>query len=198
MVPDVYAWDAWHPRVVAERLTGIQVPWYVAAGWALDLYHGRQTRDHEDLEIAVPAERFTEIAVRFPDCEFHVVGDGGVSPVSVEALRTHHQTWALEKATRVWRFDVFREPHDGDTWICRRDTHIRRPYTEIIEHDQEGIPYLAPEMVLLFKAKAQRAKDQADLDGTVPLLDEHRRIWLRHALAVVHPGHAWLDLLDTP
>jgi hypothetical protein len=38
---------------------------YVAAGWALDLFLGRQTRPHEDLEIGVPADRFDEVAARF-------------------------------------------------------------------------------------------------------------------------------------
>ena len=55
--PDVELWDAWTPNVAAERLRGVTAPWYVAAGWALDLFRGGQTREHEDLEIAVPAGR---------------------------------------------------------------------------------------------------------------------------------------------
>lgn len=30
----------------------------MAAGWALDLFRGRRTRDHGDIEIAVPAAGF--------------------------------------------------------------------------------------------------------------------------------------------
>jgi hypothetical protein len=30
-------------------------PWYVAAGWALELFTGDAAREHDDLEIAVPA-----------------------------------------------------------------------------------------------------------------------------------------------
>ena len=36
---------------------GVTAPWCVAAGWALDLFRGEQTREHEDLEIAVPTTR---------------------------------------------------------------------------------------------------------------------------------------------
>ena len=36
-------------------------PWYVAGGWAVDLHLGRPTREHEDLEIGVPRERFAEV-----------------------------------------------------------------------------------------------------------------------------------------
>lgn len=192
VIPDLDAWAAWPPAVLARRLAGAGVPWYVAGGWALDLFHGEQTREHHDVEIAVPADRFAEVALRFPDCEFFVVGDGRAVPPSAEAMREHHQTWARERTTGAWRFDVFREPHDGDTWICRRDVRIRRPYAEIVERDRDGIPYLAPEVVLLFKAKGARDKDSADLHAVLPLLDPGRRAWLRDALDLVHPGHAWL------
>ncbi|BBH69873.1 hypothetical protein ACTI_65580 [Actinoplanes sp. OR16] len=46
----------WTPREVADRLTGTTTPWCVAAGWALDLFRGRQTRPHGDIEIAIPAD----------------------------------------------------------------------------------------------------------------------------------------------
>jgi len=81
---------------------------------------------------------------------------------------------------------------DGDTWICRRDETIRLPYSEIIRYTREGIPYLAPELVLLFKAKHARPKDQADFDGTVPCMAPAQRETLSGLLARVHPGHPWL------
>jgi hypothetical protein len=191
VAPDLAVWDAWPPSVLALRLAGVEVPWCIAGGWALDLFLGRQTRKHGDLEIAAPADRFVDIARRFPDCEFHVAGDGQVVPLTDGAMRAHHQTWARERATGAWRFDVFREPHEGDIWICRRDRRIRRPYARIVEHDAHGIPYLAPEVVLLFKAKAAREKDHLDLQAVLPLLGPERRAWLRDALDCVHPGHEW-------
>jgi len=197
VLPDLDAWDPWPPHVVARRLAGVGVHWYVAGGWALDLFRGGQTREHEDLEIAVPADRFADVARRFPDCEFHVAGDGQLAPLSDEAMRKYHQTWARERAAGVWRLDVFREPHEGDTWIYRRDARIRRPYAQIVEHDLQGVPYLAPEVALLFKAKTARDKDLADLQGVLPLLGPDRLTWLRDALDLVHPGHAWRALVST-
>ena len=47
-------WDAGGPEDITQLLSGVRTPWYVASGWALDLYRGAQTREHEDLEIAVP------------------------------------------------------------------------------------------------------------------------------------------------
>jgi Aminoglycoside-2''-adenylyltransferase len=191
MIPDVSAWDAWFPTVVAKRMTEVGAPWCIVGGWALDLFRGGPTRPHDDVEVAVPAERFAEIEACFPDCDFYVPHDGELLSATAETLISDFQTWALERATGRWRFDVFREPHDGDTWICRRDSRLRRPYAEIIQRTADGIPYLTPEIVLLFKAKDVRGKDQADFDGTLPLLDAAQRQWLGDALVTVHPGHMW-------
>ena len=185
--------DAWRPEQVAERLGGVRVPWCVAAGWALDLFRGSQSRPHGDLEIAVPAAGFPEIRDRFRDYAFDAVGSGQVWPdADAEVLAATHQTWAREPKSSQFLFDVFREPHDRGVWICRRDESLRLPYDAIIERTSDGIPYLAPELVLLFKAKAVRPKDQADFDSVLPLLSRKRRDALSEWLRRIHPGHAWL------
>lgn len=186
----------WRPEEAARRLDGVAAPWCVAAGWALDLFHGAQRRPHEDLEIAVPAAGFAEIRERFPDHVFDAVGAGRAWPDPGEAaLAAVHQTWLRDPATGDYLMDVFREPHDGDTWICRRDTGIRLPYDELVARTADGIPYLVPEVVLLFKAKAARAKDDGDLAAALPRLSAARRGRLGEWLERVHPGHRWLDVL---
>ncbi|MER7844304.1 hypothetical protein ABTZ03_10215 [Kitasatospora sp. NPDC096077] len=188
--------DAWRPEQVARRLEGVGTTWCVAAGWALDLFLGRQSRPHGDLEIAVPAAGFPEVRERFPEYVFDAVGSGRVWPgAGAEALAATHQTWLRDPSSGRFLFDVFREPHAGGTWICRRDETLRLPYEAIIERTADGIPYLAPELVLLFKAKATRPKDRADFDAALPLLDRTRRSTLGGWLAQVHPGHPWLSAL---
>jgi hypothetical protein len=41
--PDLGKWDAWRPDEVAKVLAGVEAPWYVAAGWAIDLFLGAIT-----------------------------------------------------------------------------------------------------------------------------------------------------------
>ncbi|MYX03718.1 MULTISPECIES: hypothetical protein [unclassified Streptomyces] len=184
--------SAWTPDEVARRLAGVRAPWCVAAGWALDLFRGRQTRTHGDIEIAVPAGRFPEVRRRFPGYAFDAAGSGRIwEDAAPDVLAAVHQTWVRDPATGDYLLDVFREPHDGDTWICRRDGSIRRPYDEIVHHTRDGIPYLAPELVLLFKAKHARPKDQADFDATLPYLSPEQRTSLARLLDRVHPGHPW-------
>jgi hypothetical protein len=69
-----------HPdsTYAARRPAGVDVPWCVAAGWALDLFRGRQTRAHGDVEIAIPAAAFPDVRNRFPGCVFDGAGSGRI------------------------------------------------------------------------------------------------------------------------
>ena len=193
--PDLERWDAWTPAEVAERLEGVDATWYVLAGWALDLFQGRQTREHDDLEIGVATHEFDGIREALEEFDLFVVGGGEARPLTASALAAHHQTWVRERETGVWRLDVIREPWAGDVWVCRRDPRIRLARSELISLTSNGIPYAQPEVVLLFKAKTVRPKDESDFATMLPLLDTARRKWLAGALGFVHPGHPWLKEL---
>jgi hypothetical protein len=54
---------------------------------------------------------------------------------------------------------------------------------------------MAPEVVLLFKAKHDRSKDRADLLECLPLKSDVQTAWLAGAIEVVHPSHPWLEFL---
>ena len=201
--PDLALWDAWRPEYVAALLEGVEAPWYVAAGWAIDLFLGEERREHEDLEIAVPRVRFPEIAERLSAFELFIPDSDLTDPGLVwpfaqapPELDGHHQTWVREPESGRWLLDVFREPSDGDVWIYRRDQRIRLPYRDVIERTDGGIPFARPELVLLFKAKqVVRPKDEADFQAVLPRLGSDRRRWLADALRLVHPGHPWLERL---
>jgi Aminoglycoside-2''-adenylyltransferase len=189
-------WQAWRPEAVVRLLEDVRAPWYVAAGWGLDLFLGGGHREHDDLEIAAPNSRFDEIADALGDLEIFLITDKREATPLAEARDRFfgtHQTWVREPATGFWRFDVFREPSDGDTWICRREPALRMPYARLIEWTDDGIPYGRPEVILLMKAKhAHLEKNERDLAAALPRLDGSRRAWLRDAVERVHPGHPWL------
>ena len=188
---DLDDWDPWTPAEIAHRLRDVNAQWYVLAGWALDLFLGRRTRDHEDSEIGVPRHQFPEVHAALADLELVVVGDGRAWPLCDDSLVAYRQTWVREPGG-PWRLDVIRERWDGDRWIFRRDPRIGIRGTQAIGRTPAGIPYLRPEIVLLFKAKSVRPKDQLDFETVLPELAPEARSWLRDALELVHPSHPWL------
>lgn len=184
-------WSGWTPWEVTRRLSGVTAPWYVAAGWAIDLYLDGAPRAHGDLEIGVPRNRFDDITDALPGYEWDCVGDGCLGPYPDHADATH-QTWLRDRATGRYHLDVFREPHADGRWVCRRDPSLTMSYDELILRTADGVPYVIPEVALLFKAKNPRAKDIHDLARVLPAMPDHRLARLWGWLDVIHPGHPWL------
>jgi len=195
--PDVSKWAAWTPSDVAEILSDVGVPWYVAGGWSIDLFLGGERRPHADLEIAVPQHLFGDIATALAEYELHVVSGGAITAARDAAvLETTHQTWVYEPAADAWRVDVLREPSSGDAWVYRRDERICLPYDRLIRRTDDGIPYGSPEVTLLFKAPhAGEDKHSADFAAARPFLSDGSRAWLLDTLELAHPGHVWIPEL---
>jgi hypothetical protein len=87
-------WEPWSPAEVARRLADVDAAWCVAAGWALDLWRGRQTREHEDIEIAVPAAGFPEIRRALAGYEADFTG-------ALPMLGAGQRAWLREALARV-------------------------------------------------------------------------------------------------
>jgi GNAT superfamily N-acetyltransferase len=115
-------WEAWTPSELAQRMAWVATPWYVAAGWALELFTGDAAREHADLEIAIPAGRFGEIIAAFPGFDWDVVGDGQIWQYPDQAAN-HHQTWLREPATGATASTYFANPTSA---VCGCAGAIRR------------------------------------------------------------------------
>jgi len=86
-----------------------------------------------------------------------------------------------------------------NVWRYRREPFVPRSKEKMSLRSASGIPYLAPELVLLFKSKNksnhERTKDQADFETALPHLDPERRAWLRWALVATFPERVWIGQL---
>jgi hypothetical protein len=80
----------------------------------------------------------------------------------------------------------------GAEWVCHRHADIRLPLREVIAQTPSGLPYLRPEIQLLWKAKDTRPKDDADFALVFPLLAREAGQWLMEVLRRHYPHHAWL------
>jgi len=93
-----------------------------------------------------------------------------------------HDIWCRRNSQSPWLFQLMLAEDDGDRWIFRRDTRITVLIKELGKYSNDGIPYLAPEIQLLYKSKEPREKDEADFAQILPFMDESALKWLTNAL----------------
>lgn len=185
-------------KEVAALLQNFQPEWFVAGGWAIDLFLGEETRYHSDVEIAV--FRQDQIALRN-------YLDGWILKKAVsgkliewqhgEILKLPvHEIHCFNSESKPDRLEVLLNELDGDEWRFRRNPRICKPRSEIFLTSNRGVKFLRPEIVLLYKSKNPRPKDEQDFDNVLENLGADSTNWLRNALVNCYPNHLWLSRLN--
>lgn len=202
-----------------KRLLGPSgLRWAVCGGFALDLYLGHETRPHGDLDIAVPEED-RDLAQRLMLNQgwqvYEFRGWGKLRPLNA-GLRSEpgRNLMCLRDGCELVTFWPCEEPglvlHE---WHASGIKELN--YLEFLFHQRvngtllldggaqraldrailarDGVSYLAPEVVLFYKAEQpDRATNQEDFEAVFPRLEEEPRAWFRQALTMRYPaGHPW-------
>lgn len=185
-------------RNFRATMEGYGAWWGAAGGWAIDLYLGRKTREHEDLEIVAlrrdASPLYDQLRFRKPSC-IHPGDTVRFEPWRGDPFDTNVIQLRLAARTGQPDFDVLLTPAEGELWICRRDETMREPLDRAVRATALGVPVLAPEIVLLFKAKRVEGKDESDFRNVLPSLEDAGREWLRSSLYRLYPDHRWLQQL---
>jgi hypothetical protein len=164
--------------------------WAIAGGWALDLFLGLASRSHRDIDVAVCRRDQGTLRSHLNSLQVCKVVDGRLVEWHVGewlALPIHE----IHVRGETVAFELLLNECEGSDWIYRRNERIRRALSSAIRSAGD-LPYLAPEIVLLYKAKAPAEIDQADFQRVSPLLSHAQTRWLSHALSICHPEHPWL------
>jgi hypothetical protein len=192
------SWKALRPRDIVRRLSTLTVPWWVAGGWAIDLFAGDQSRPHKDLDIGILRRDALAVIAALSSWEFYEAKGGKLTRLCGGHLPRAdvNSLWGKPTGTAHWVLELMLDNAEGDRWVFRRDCQIQCPLATAIRSNVEGIPYLAPEIQLLYKARATRTQDQADFNLIAPRLGAAARAWLSDSLSKTDPGHGWLPLLN--
>lgn len=180
---------------VHALLSDFPRPWFIAGGWAIDLFLGQVTRDHEDVDVGLFRKDLRDLRAYLAGWMFEKVVTGRREPWPEEEwlnLPVHEIHGRGPPGTPREIEFLLNEAAESDRWVFRRDARITRPLAEAISRTRSGVPFLGPEIVLLFKAKNPTAKDLADFELVRPRLGSARRLWLRSALEICHPDHPWI------
>lgn len=187
-------WEAFEPGEMAGLLADFDSPWWIAGGWAIDLFAGRTTREHDDVDIELPRDALVGLATLLDGWEMLFAHSGSLYPWRpTESVPDEmHGLWCRPDPGSPWRFQILLARVDDGVWHYRRDPRVTRQVDEIGFRTADGWPVIAPEIQLLYKAARVRPKDQRDLEIALPLLSGVQREWLKSALETWSPDHEWL------
>lgn len=198
---DVYGpWAALDLDGARDFFTGFDRPWWLVGGWAIEAFTGAP-REHEDIDISMLA---CDVPVlrEFVGDRWHLwSNDSGTFRPLTDArpdLPTPDcQIWVRRNSGSPWVMDMPLTPDVDGLWRSKRMPEHIAPLEEVTWLTDDGVLVANPEIVLLHKAAPDRRKDRRDLDRAWPLLSEEQRAWLLESIALIHPGHAWLELFGT-
>jgi hypothetical protein len=190
------AWEPLDVEEVSRLLAAAPFPWWISGGLAIDLFLGRETRSHEDLDVGVLRRDQCALYAILEDFEVHAARSGTLTELTAAErgrglAAPDHGLWCRRRGRESFDLELLLNEGRGEDWVFRRDPRVRRPLREIFARAPGGVPYLVPEVQLLFKAKTRRPKDEADFESARPALSPNQRAWLADALRVVHPDHPW-------
>lgn len=182
------------PLKVWSLMRDFKPDWFIAGGWAIDLYLEKETRQHEDVEIAI--FRKDQIALQN-------YLDGWVLKKAVNGVLSKwnrderlelpiHEIHCFNETAEPQSLEFLLNETDGAEWLFRRNVKVTKPLSKLSLTSNLGMKFLCPEIVLLYKSKNPRPKDEQDFEITLKRLDVESNEWLRNALIICDSEHHWL------
>jgi hypothetical protein len=175
-----------------ETFRGATFRWWISGGLALELHLGRSWRDHDDTDVSLARCDVIKLRSILDGWDIHIASAGQLEPWTGKDIHSDlHQNnlWCRRDINGPWCLDVTICEGDNDFWIFRRDPRIRVPWIDAVLQTADGVPFLAPELQLLFKSKDRREKDDVDALQVIPELGTARRDRLARLLPTIHPWH---------
>lgn len=211
----------WLLEELKTFMAGSEFQWAVCGGFALDLFLDRNIRKHGDLDICV-FENDRETIKRYAlDKGWRVYefrGQGKVRPLdSAMASEAGRNMMCVKDGCDIVKFYPCEEEgmlyhrffHTGmdkffyleflfngtDSGYLLLDTGkgLKRELSKAIL-SRNGIPYLAPEIALLYKAANSDNPDyRLDFEQTYPHLNDDQREWFIRGMNLLYShGHVWM------
>jgi len=196
------------------------IPWAVCGGFALDLFLEKDTRIHSDIDICVfeqDRDKIMHYMLQNNWMVYEFRGNGKVCPLDVSLSSEMGRNlmctnggcnivkfYPCDDENLLW-YEFF---HIGikefnyleflfntttkDYFVFDKNLEIKREMSKAILFNN-GIPYLAPEIVLLYKSSRSENEDyQYDFEQTYLHMNDEQKMWFSQSIDVLFPnGHIW-------
>lgn len=157
-------------------------PWFIAGGWAIDLFLNAETRTHDDVEIGIYRKNQMQLYRYFEKNRKYYIDNRNYTGKRVkhewnkEYLRLPiHELYIEHDGLEI---EILLNEKDDGNWVYRRNIEITLDERKVVLLSPHGIPYLCPEVVSLYKTKAMRSKDIDDITAALAKMSESQKGWL--------------------
>lgn len=163
---------------------------------------GKPITQHLFYKIEDITDRFWDDCVNVwaikPECLADVLEK--LDRLQGEVFTYKSRKWLVQEDLEFIELE-FDERKNSD-YVARENPWITRPLNKAILHC-DGIPYLAPEVILFYKSDKYsfenpyaKPKTMSDFKTIMPMLSEESKKWLLDAIEeVYHDGYEWLNEL---
>jgi hypothetical protein len=184
------------PHDIAEELKNVSFSWWICGGWALELFTGHEIREHHDMDLAIFRKDQQMLREQLPDWEFKIALNGVLHEWGEgEMDKNLHALWARKKGQDKWVTEFLLNEADEINWIFRKNSKITFPLNEI-GIKREKIPFLIPEIPLLFKSAHCGDKDELDFKHCIEKMNEVQKERLRKWISEFKPDCEWITKID--
>lgn len=189
----------WNPlaiRELAALFADASFPWWIAGGYAVEQFVGSVFRSHGDIDILLLRRDSSALRHMLSDWDLWASDPPGhLRPwLHDETLPAHvSDVWCRRHADDRWRFQLMLDDADGLEWKSRRANSVSMSIDALGYRNQDGVPFLKPEVQLFYKAKSPRPKDTQDFEHCLPLMTKDQKEWLRSSIRAAYGDEApWL------
>ncbi|WP_166243173.1 nucleotidyltransferase domain-containing protein [Paenibacillus turpanensis] len=182
---------------IKEIMDGFIAPWYIAGGWSIDLFLGRKTREHKDMDLVIFRQYKEEVIEHFHgwDIQMVVFGEDRFEQVS-RGMNIEKPNYCLHLRKGDEFVEIlFTDVAEGSV-IYRRDESVRMSLDDFVHQDRAGRKFVTPEWQLLFKSKSPRLTDEEDFKNIIYSLSIKQLNWLKIALEHTNQNEEWKDQLS--
>jgi hypothetical protein len=159
----------WEPVELPEIKThvGNHANWFLCGGYSIDLFVGRQTRSHSDVDIGIYRSEI-EDALRCVENGIVYVCDppGSVTRWNGEPIPEHvNDIWVASSEEDCWILQILIFTDVGEKVVFKRDKNVS--WTKAVHTiESKGYRILNPAITLLYKASRGKFEEKDAMDIT--------------------------------
>jgi hypothetical protein len=192
----------WNPLSVTEvmrLLANAPFAWGLAGGYAIEQFVGEPIRSHGDIDAVVFRDNQLLLQTWLQEWSLYAADPPG----ELREWRTGeylppgiNDVWGHRENLQYWQIQFMFMEVTGNTWYSKRSRLVHGLRDDLIVQ-YGGVPCVRVEVLLLFKSKRHRPKDDADLQKCLPKMSPSAKQWLSRHLRVSYPeGHSWQSFLS--